>query len=84
VARHYGIRTARYKLIRFYQFDEWEFYDLEKDPKENTNHYGNAKYADVIQQMKPRLEALRKQYKDDSDVSVMPVEWRKKFRTGTR
>jgi arylsulfatase A-like enzyme len=84
VARHYGIRTARYKLIRFYQFDEWEFYDLEKDPDENTNLYANAKYADIIKQMKPRLEALRKQYKDDTDVSVMPVEWRKKFRQGTR
>lgn len=83
VARHYGIRTDRYKLIRFYQFDEWEFYDLEKDPEELTNQYNNAAYADVISTMKKDLDALREHYKDDSDVKVMPPEWRQKFRTAS-
>ena len=80
VARHYGIRTKRYKLIRFYQFDEWEFYDLEKDPEESTNQYANTKYSSVITKMKVDLEKLRKHYKDNTDVSVMPKEWQKKFR----
>jgi len=32
VKRHYGVRTDRYKLIHFYyDIDEWEMYDLEKD-----------------------------------------------------
>lgn len=35
VKRHYGVRTRRYKLIHFYHdIDEWELYDLEKDPQE--------------------------------------------------
>jgi hypothetical protein len=34
VARHYGIRTDRHKLIHFYTLGEWELYDLEKDPRE--------------------------------------------------
>jgi arylsulfatase A-like enzyme len=80
VAKHYGIRTERYKLIRFYQFDEWEFYDLEKDPDELTNQYNNPDYGDIITELKTDLEALRKHYRDDTDVSVMPKDWQKKFR----
>ncbi|QDU08265.1 sulfatase [Gimesia aquarii] len=84
VAKHFGIRNQRYKLIRFYQFDEWEFYDLQEDPEELTNQYNNPKYADTIAKMKIELNELRKSYKDDSDISVMPVEWRKKFRPELR
>ncbi len=82
VARHYGIRTDRYKLIRFYQFDEWEFYDLEKDPDERENQYGNPEYTSIIDEMKSDLKQLRKRYQDDTDVSVQPVEWQQKFRPG--
>ncbi|MCA9298896.1 MAG: DUF4976 domain-containing protein, partial [Phycisphaerales bacterium] len=39
VPRHCGVRTERYKLIQFYQTDEWEFYDLEHDPDEIINAY---------------------------------------------
>jgi len=80
VARHYGIRTERYKLIRFYQFDEWEFYDLQEDPDELTNQYGNPKFAEVIAGLKVELEQLRRDYKDDTDVRVMPVEWQRQYR----
>ena len=80
VAKHYGIRTSRYKLIRFYQFDEWELYDLKKDPDELKNLYGKPKYADTIAELKRGLENLRTRYRDNSDVSVMPAEWQKKYR----
>ena len=34
VKKHYGIRTTQYKLIHYYDdIDEWELYDLSKDPK---------------------------------------------------
>jgi arylsulfatase A-like enzyme len=81
VARHYGIRTQRYKLIRFYQFDEWEFYDLQQDPDELINQYNNARYADVIAQLKIELEQLRERYRDNTDVSVMPKDWQNKYRS---
>jgi len=71
VARHYGIRTERYKLIRFYQTDEWEFYDLEADPDELANEYANPAYRDVIVSLAERLGALRAEYRDDSDISVV-------------
>lgn len=80
VAQQYGIRTERYKLIYFYQFDEWEFYDLEKDPDELTNQYNNPEYADTIGDVKVQLTQLREKYQDDSESEVMPEDWRKKFR----
>ncbi|NPA37250.1 MAG: sulfatase [Chlorobi bacterium] len=65
VKRHYGIRTKRYKLIHFYNdIDEWEFFDLEKDPEEMLNQYDNTEYADVIKDLKKQLNDLQVQYKD--------------------
>ena len=84
VAKHFGIRTSRYKLIRFYQFDEWEFYDLKQDPDELSNRYGDPKHAETIARLKRQLAELRTTYKDNSDVRAMPVEWRKKYRSGRR
>ncbi len=81
VPRHYGVRTAKHKLMRFYQFDEWEFYDLENDPDELTNQYGNPDYADKIAALKQELERLRTHYDDDSDVSVKSSKWQTEMRT---
>ncbi|MDE0866047.1 MAG: sulfatase [Rubripirellula sp.] len=80
VPRHYGVRSERYKLMRFYQFDEWEFYDLEKDPDELQNLYGNQQYAPQIAEMKIELERLRELYADDSDVSVKSQQWQDQLR----
>lgn len=82
VARHRGVRTDRFKLIHFYQFDEWEFYDLDADPQEQRSQYDNPVYAAEVAKLKERLEALRSQYADDSDISAMPQEWREKVRQG--
>lgn len=68
VKRHFGVRTERYKLIHFYyDVDEWELYDLEKDPEELNNVYNNPEYKVVQQEMHKRLDELRIQYKDNSD-----------------
>jgi arylsulfatase A-like enzyme len=80
VARHNGVRNERYKLIHFYQFDEWEFYDLEKDPDELQNQYGNSDYQSQINAMKAELDRLIKLYDDDSDMTVKPAEWQAQFR----
>ncbi|MBL7187902.1 MAG: sulfatase [Phycisphaerae bacterium] len=71
VKRHYGVRTGRYKLIRFYQdIDEWELYDLAKDPREMKNVYGDASYADIVQELKAELKQLRRKYKDTTGSPV--------------
>ena len=80
VARHYGIRTARHKLIHYYQFDEWEFFDLEKDPGERNNLYESKDHTEQIAKLKSELKELRAHYKDETDTRVMPAEWQKKFR----
>ena len=66
VKKHYGVRTDRYKLINFYEDNEWELYDLENDPNELTNEYANADYAQIVLDMKVELRRLQQEFKDDS------------------
>ncbi len=80
VARHNGVRTERYKLIRFYQFDEWEFYDLKMDPDELVNQYDNPEYAGPVAELKAELARLQTYYDDDSDMAVMPARWQSQYR----
>ncbi|TDS13252.1 sulfatase family protein [Sphingobacterium paludis] len=77
VKRHYGIRTDRYKLIHFYyDVDEWELYDLEKDPNELSNVYEDPDYAAIKKHMTKKLQDVRKKYKDSgqNDARYIPVE----------
>jgi len=63
VKRHYGVRTDRYKLMHFYDDnDQWELYDLELDPTEAHNLYGNPSYKEIQAQLHQRLEDLQVQY----------------------
>jgi len=67
VKRHYGIRTDHYKLIHFYyDIDEWELYDLQKDPDEMNNVYNDPAYQQVRDSLTVQLRLLQKKY-DDSD-----------------
>ena len=79
VPRHYGVRTERYKLIHFYQFDDWEFYDLITDPDELNNLYKSPEHQAIITETKKELTRLRKSYQDDSKVFVKDKAWQNKF-----
>ena len=69
VKRHYGVATERYKLIHFYyDIDEWELYDLEKDPHEMKSVYNDPGYTDVQKIMHKKLADLRNKY-GDSDAN---------------
>ncbi len=63
VQRHEGVYDGRYKLMYFYDIDEWELYDLEKDPKELQNQFENPEYAKEVKRLKKELTSLRKKYK---------------------
>jgi len=70
VKRHYGVRTERYKLIHFYyDVDEWELYDLEKDPHELKSVYNDPEYKEIQASLLKKLKELRVKYKDTDEVT---------------
>lgn len=75
VKRHYAIVTKEYKLAHFYyDVDEWELYDRKNDPMEMNNVYDDPKYADVITDLKERLDALRVKYKDSPELDQQYID----------
>jgi arylsulfatase A-like enzyme len=64
VQPHYGVRTERYKLIYFNRIDQWEFYDLEKDPHELHNVYTDPKYAKNVKELTDEMTRLRTELND--------------------
>lgn len=71
VARHYGVRTDRYKLIHYYHpVNEWEMFDLQKDPNELNSVYKDPNYESTVAELKERLDKLREQYKDPPDTEL--------------
>ena len=63
VQRHYGVRTERFKLINYYPISEWELFDLQNDPGETKNLYGDPAHATVVKELKEELTRLRALYK---------------------
>ncbi len=75
VKRHYGIVTKDYKLAHFYyDIDEWELYDRQKDPLELNNVYNDPAYAPVVTELKEKLRELRKQYNDSDSLDQKFIE----------
>lgn len=64
VKKHYGIRTWDYKLIHFYcDIDEWELYDLNKDPLEMNNVYYQPSYREIRDELVNQLRETQKKLK---------------------
>ena len=61
---HWGLRTHDHKLIYYHDSDEWELYDLNKDPMEMSNIYGSAD-PELIQSLKDELYHLKGDCLDD-------------------
>jgi arylsulfatase A-like enzyme len=75
VSPHFGIRTQRYKLIRFYKrVNSWELYDLETDPHELNNLAGNKKYNRIMAELKLQLDQLIDQYEDVDAKKILSDE----------
>ena len=70
VAKHYGVRTERYKLIHYYETDEWECFDLETDPGEMESVYSDPEYAGIVAELKTELERLQALYGDTDPDAV--------------
>jgi arylsulfatase A-like enzyme len=70
VANHIGVRTNRYKLIFFYENNEYELYDLQKDPKEMNNLYNDPAYKKLSEDMLQKLKETKVAYKDPLDIVI--------------
>jgi arylsulfatase A-like enzyme len=77
VSPHFGIRTKRYKLIRFYKrVESWELFDLEKDPHELHNIYDQQSETALVKDLKQQMKKQIDQYKDTEalDIFNTPVK----------
>ncbi|WP_198673918.1 sulfatase family protein [Chitinophaga alhagiae] len=72
VIPHFGVRTERYKLIRFYNgADKWELFDLQQDPSEMKNLYGRKGYEKITAGLKKELVRLIKEYDDEDALKLV-------------
>ncbi len=75
VKRHYGLRTDRYTMTHFYfDVDEWELYDLEKDPLQQKSVYGDPAYAETVAELKTELARLQKLYEVPAEHTRPPAD----------
>ena len=56
--RNRGVRTETHKIMHFYTVNEWEMFDLAKDPEEKYNLYGKPEHAALKKDMEARLERV--------------------------
>lgn len=95
VPAHYGIRTRTHKYIHYYgdglgcpgssqrRFEqEYELYDLVRDPQELTNVVDDPAYAAVLLEMRTELARLQELYRDQPYAG--PDTPRPSWSTGTQ
>ena len=63
VAAHQGVRTKDYKLFYLPRTNEWQLFDLNKDPQEMRSVHEDPDYAEVLKKMKKTFNELRSHYK---------------------
>ena len=66
---HYGVRTRTHKLIYFWKKDQWELFDLTRDPFELHNLYGQPGQEQLTATLKAELQRLKKAMKDDDQLA---------------
>lgn len=79
---HYGVRTATHKLIYYWKKDQYEMYDLDKDPTEQHNllystvEASRPEVAAKFNELKSEITRLQTEFKDDgqyADPSTWPA-----------
>ena len=65
---------VRQALYVHYDVDVWELYDREIDPQELNNVFNDPDYAQVVSELKVKLNELRKKYKDSDTLSNQYIQ----------
>jgi len=74
VRKHRGVRTARWKLIHFWeQPEEYELFDLQADPDETRNLASDSRHRATLESLKARLADLRRELGDVDPPGPAPV-----------
>ncbi len=72
VSPHFGLRTKQYTLARFYGPDNfWELYDIQKDPQNLRNVYGQKGFETVTMGLKKQLREQIVKYKDEEALNLL-------------
>jgi arylsulfatase A-like enzyme len=71
------VRTDHHKLIYFWRKDQWECYDLIKDPAELHNIYQEPSAARVVAELKKELARLKDAVGDQANRFAEAVDWPK-------
>lgn len=62
VPQHFGVRTATHKLIYFPRTDEWNLFDLVRDPNEMRSVYDEPEYRPIRAELKEEFKRLREKF----------------------
>ena len=66
-AAHYGVRTETHKLIYFWRRNQWECYDLVKDPQELKNIAAEPAEQATVARLKAELQRVKQEAGDTAD-----------------
>jgi arylsulfatase A-like enzyme len=64
---HYGVRTETHKLIYFWTRNQWECFDLRRDPQELRNVYSDPAYTKTVERLKRELTRLKREVEDHDE-----------------
>jgi arylsulfatase A-like enzyme len=66
IGPHRGVRTQRHKLIEYYgEGKYWELFDLQQDPNELLNLFGQPGQQDVTAELTGQLRKLQEQFHEN-------------------
>jgi arylsulfatase A-like enzyme len=71
IPQHQAVRTQTHKLIYFPLADRYELFDLIADPVEMINLAGNPEQRGLLEKMKKKLRAAKKEA-GDNDPDLYP------------
>ncbi|KLT65804.1 sulfatase [Pedobacter sp. BMA] len=68
---HFGIRSDRYTLARFYgEVNSWELFDNQSDPKQVKNMYGQKGQEKLTADLKAKLKKLIVEFDDQEALKI--------------